>query len=107
MSQREIRQKFTKSELAALGWRSTEVAYNMEAMRPEQHQSLANVNTAPSRYVPPVYTDEEITALEARMGPVVHKVANMEDGSVDLAKLTGDEAVRYMTAMGLPMAGRT
>ena len=41
------------------------------------------------------------------MGPVVHKVANMEDGSVDLAKLTGDEAVRYMTAMGLPMAGRT
>lgn len=46
--------------------------------------------------------DEEINKIEERLGPVAYKMVN-EKGQVDLRKLTGDEALTYFAAMGIPI----
>ena len=40
--------------------------------------------------------------LEERLGAVAQKLEN-EQGEVDLRRLTGEEALQYMNAMGIPM----
>lgn len=103
---REVRKRFTKSELAMVAWRSGEMAHNMTSKTRESAQSRPSGQQIESTGVPPVYSDAEVRALEARMGPVAYKIANKE-GEVDLRQLTGNEALQFMGAMGIRIGGRT
>jgi hypothetical protein len=102
---RDIRKRFKKSELAVLAWRSSEMGYNMSTTRNKQHQRRDNDSYSDYTGVPPVHNDREIQALEERLGPVVHKMVN-DKGEVDLGRLTGDEALLYMSALGIHIGGR-
>jgi hypothetical protein len=44
--------------------------------------------------------DQTERILEEKLGPVAYKLTD-ENGDVDLRKLTGPEAVRFMAAMGI------
>lgn len=104
MPMAEIRRRFTKSELYGLGWRSGELAYNMRSKQTQSHYEAAH-RTPDASVMTPVVSDREIVELEARMGPVVHRVVD-DKGTVDLARVTGDEAMHYLAALGIPMGGR-
>lgn len=47
--------------------------------------------------------DSWISKIEEKMGPVVHKLEQMdaETGQVDFRKLTGEEAMRYLNAVNI------
>ena len=102
---REIRRRFKRSEIAMLAWRSGEMAYNMSTTRNKSH--LERPNGAQTEYTgpPPVHSEQEIRMLEERLGPVAVKMVN-EEGDVDLRKLTGDEALQFMSSMGIHIGGR-
>ena len=100
LSSREIRNRFTKSDIAIMGWRSREVSANMRSktLRP-------NVPAAPDVNVSGfenVDYDAHLKAIEDRLGPVVFKMTN-DEGEIDLRKLTGDEALTYLNAIGVPV----
>ena len=46
--------------------------------------------------------DDAIQRIEEHLGPVAYKMVN-EKGQVDLRKLTGDEALTYFAALGIPI----
>jgi len=46
--------------------------------------------------------DEMLKGIEDRLGGIVYKMVD-ERGQVDLRKLTGDEALQYMQALGMPV----
>ena len=86
----ELRKRYTKSEMVLGGWRSTEIAGNMEMMRV----------TTPANYtasgIAPV-GDDKFDALEKKLQPFLHKIVD-KDGEIDLRGLTGDEVIKYMKA---------
>ena len=82
------------------------MGYNMSVTRKESLSDRASGQQTDYTGVPPVHNEREISALEERLGPVVHKMVN-DEGEVDLRKLTGDEALRYMSALGIHIGGRT
>lgn len=87
MPMRMIEERFTRSELALMGWRSRETAYNMRSTQSRPRPAQAEENRA-------------IRALEARMGTVANK-AETENGDIDLGRLTGKEALHYFGALGI------
>lgn len=99
---REVRRRFTKSELATVAWRSAEMAHNMTSKTRQSSQQRATGQQTEDTGVP----DSAVSALERRMGPIADKLANKE-GEVDLRQLTGSEALHFMGAMGIRMGGRT
>lgn len=52
---------------------------------------------------PPPVSDNFEIELEQQLGPSIVKKFGGENGDVDLRKLTGEEAVRYMRAIGVPI----
>lgn len=105
---REIRKKYTKSELAIMGWRSREMSFNLQGVsnhHPQGSDSSTNLPD-PKDLIPETVPDRVIRQLEERMGPTI--VAKIEKaGEVDLRMMTGEEARQYMAVMGvsLPTAG--
>ncbi len=91
MPLRQILKTYTKSELSIIAWRSAETAYNMSQI---QCQQPANVGKEPGDR--PV----EASELEEKLGPVIVDKFGGVDGEVDLRKLTGQEAIRFMKALG-------
>lgn len=99
---REIKKRYKKSEMAIMAWRSSEMAFNMKAnlhvpqgQRVAQPQQREELHSAVS--------DDALALLERRLGPIVSKLEN-KNGEIDLGQLTGEEALRYMNAMGMPFA---
>lgn len=86
LSKREIDEKFTKSELYLLSWRSMETAHQMERKVPvdkpmEKMRSYGNVQVPAD--LPKQFYDE--------------------NGEVNLSKVTGREAYKYLSALGFKM----
>jgi hypothetical protein len=88
---RELRARYTKSEMFIMGWRAAEIAENMEKGSKRAQSQM-----------PDRYSNEEL-ALEQRLGGLLGKAVD-SSGEVDLSKMTGDEAVGYLSAFGLPIA---
>ncbi len=98
MPLKKVYEIYTKSEMAIQGWRSSEIAANMgERYRERGNERATN---APSTYNPQA-TEAELE-LERRFGPDL--VAKLDE-DLDFRKLTGDEVVRYMGAMGVNIGG--
>jgi hypothetical protein len=133
MPMREVLKCYTKSELAILAWRSTELAQNMKHRREGAQNPLPSV---PKRttgrpeakngdYTEDVHTDlpgkdpgnlyenipehgvsdRELKFIEERFGPTVVERFVDERGEINLRKLTGDQAVHYMNVLGIPIIG--
>lgn len=107
MPQREIRRRFTKSDLALMGWRSAEVSANMRDTR----RHPVALPEAGDRFQLPYATqspehEERMRVIEERLGGIVYKMVD-DRGEIDLRKLTGDEALTYMQAIGIPVIPMT
>jgi hypothetical protein len=107
MPLRQIQKTYTKSEMAMMGWRSAEMSANMRSRVGEPSKvgprAVRDVYEAAGTAVDP----KELERIEAKLGPTV--IANMQDeetGEIDLRKLTGEEAMRYMGAMGIQIGRR-
>jgi hypothetical protein len=46
--------------------------------------------------------DEMLKGIEAKLGGLVYKLTDSR-GEIDLRRLTGDEALTYMQAIGIPV----
>lgn len=97
MPLREIRDRFTWSELVLMGWRSAEQTHQLKSKTPE------NLRAAPAA------TGKKRKAY----GPDELIPDNLpdrffnEEGEVDLRKVTGKDAARYLNAIGIhvPIGG--
>ena len=99
MGKRELEEKFTKSELVILAWRSQETAATLEKMGKESQDSFKEkTRPKPDRpWVP-----------DAQMPSGLPDHFFNEDGEVDLRNVTGEEAYRYFSSIGvrLPIIDR-
>lgn len=77
-SRREIEQRFTKSELVLLAWRSQEQAAEMKRRMEAGSDEQPRNNGVPKKYL-------------------------NDEGEVDMSKMTGDEAYRYLQGIGFPV----
>lgn len=89
---REVRRRFTKSEMFIMAWRSTEQYHQMMKRMKSPPKSLGDVGTngkkrnIPSNaYVPEGVPDKFFD----------------KDGNLDCSLVTGDEAVQYLNAVGI------
>lgn len=91
LGKRELEEKFTKSELVLLAWRSQEVSASLEKGAPTGA---------------PAGTYRKMTDAQVPEGLPDHFYN--EQGEVDLRKVTGAEAYRYFSSVGikLPIFGR-
>lgn len=105
---REIQEKFTKSELVIMGWRSAEMSYKMRLKMkrtepPPDEPDDGEVDRPrfaeterPRRVKRKEYADADVPAnLPDRMID--------EEGEVNLSKSTLRDAVQYMNAIGIKM----
>lgn len=91
-------------------WRSQEVEFTLRPgnggfSQPqragEPPARLPNNYTAP--HSQPLFSDEEVAGIEAKLGgELVEKL----DEELDMRKLTGPEAVRFLNAFGVSVVGR-
>lgn len=100
MPLRELRKKYTKSEMAIAGWRGAEMAANM---REQRIAPAANAQHARAMAEP---MDEIERQLEEKIGSFAHELVD-ENGEVDLRRVSGDKALRYMNAIGCAARRRT
>lgn len=99
MPLREVHAKYTQSELGIQAWRSGEIASDMHS---KYSQGSTDRATGALTSGNPVPTAAE-TVLEERLGSdLVSKL----DEDLDFRKLTGDEVMRFMGAMGVGVTGR-
>jgi hypothetical protein len=96
MPLREIRDKFTWSEIVLMGWRSAEQSHQLKSKTPENLRR-SNVRSGKPRKQ---YAHGEIP------DNLPDRFFN-EEGEVDLSKVTGRDAVRYLQAIGInvPVGG--
>lgn len=102
---REIQDRFTKSELVILGWRSAEQAYKM---RLRMHRPSKDEDDDK-----PVFEGEAKTEAKAEGKKKTYADADTpenlpdrfydEEGEVNLSKTTLRDAVQYMNAIGIKM----
>lgn len=103
MPSREIRSRFTKSDIAIMGWRAAETAANMrnKTLR-RMPQRTTTTDDGIHFGMESVEHDEFLHGVEARLQGIVHKIVD-DKGNIDLRRLTGDEAMQYMSALGIPV----
>jgi len=99
--------------MAIMAWRSSEMAHNLREHGVDTNQGGTPGNRAKrlpqapsSDFMDHAITEPELQRLEERLGPVAYKLMDEKTGEVDLRKLTGDEALQFMSAMGIPIGGR-
>lgn len=102
LSSREIRNRFTKSDIAIMGWRSREVSANMRSKTLRTAPSPSKIDGTGYPLMEDVEHDAVLKGIEDRLGDVVYKMTD-EKGEIDLRRLTGEEAVQYMNAIGIPV----
>jgi len=104
---REIQNRFTKSEIVIMGWRSAEQAYKMrlridrvseddESQEDRPQFENKRTQTENKRRKKKEYADADVPEnLPDRFYD--------EDGEVNLSKATLKDAVKYMNAIGIKM----
>jgi len=97
MPLREIRERFTWSEIVLMGWRSAEQAHQLKDKTPASLRKTATVSGKPRRHYGP--GDMVPDNLPDRFFN--------EEGEVDLSKVTGRDAVQYLAKLGfhVPIGG--
>lgn len=102
MPYHQIERTYRKSELAILGWRSAEIGHSMSPKgrqsqtrhdNPEQKQDNGQFG----------WSDETISDLERKLGPEISRKMVDDKGDVDLRRLTGAEAMHYLSCLGINM----
>jgi len=103
MPSREIRRRFTRSDMAIMGWRSAEMSANMrdKTVRTAPLPSSMDGEVQHSKFES-VDHDAVLKNIENRLGGIAYKMTD-ERGEIDLRRLTGDEAVTYLQAIGVPV----
>jgi hypothetical protein len=101
MPSREIRRRFTKSDIAVMSWRSAEVSANMRDRTLRTPRLPSKMDGSGYPLESEAY-QKQLDAIEARLGGIVYKMTD-DKGEIDLRRLTGDEAVTYMQALGVPV----
>ncbi len=110
MSMREIRKKYTKSELMLMAWDSKQKAYNLSLnyKRPSKNK-ITSVDNEQLEYASNGIK-ETATAYEVpsdlNNGVAIPKKFFDKDGEIDLRQATGPEALGYLRAVGLNIAMR-
>lgn len=107
---REVKKRYTKSDMAIMAWRSSETAYNMKKsiMAPVSQAQRQNYTQPDRPEMRSAISNRDLELLEQRLGPVAIKLEEQGDGEFDLGKLTGDEALHFMNSLGIPfMPGMT
>jgi hypothetical protein len=112
---REIKAKYTKSDLALVSWDSKLKSYNLGlGMKPSVKTRITSLeNVVPSRalesdVVQPtgIVETEEAYILPAGVnnGVPIRKEFFDEEGELDLSRTTGPKAAGYLRALGIPLA---
>ena len=102
MPSREIRKRFTKSDIAIMSWRSAEMNANMRDNTLRTAPLPSKIDGTGYPLMEDVEHDTVLKGIEDRLGDVVYKMTD-EKGEIDLRRLTGEEAVQYMNAIGIPV----
>lgn len=106
---REIRKRFRKSELILMAWRSQEISANMDKLHSNTTQQSGTGYKGD--YVNPnniIETEDGYILPEGtNNGIKIPKRFFDEEGELNLSKVTGDEAVTYLNALGLNIGGRS
>lgn len=89
LSKREIEKKFTRSEMMLLAWRSQETAFQLKSSSevPGAGAEVANRKRYSDAQIPEGLPDRFFN----------------KDGEVDLRQVTGEEAYRYLSSMGIKL----
>jgi len=98
MSMDEIEEKFTKSELMIMSWTSQEQAAHLEEETKRKKTSIKNKTQLQD--LEEELSGKEITTVERQSSDLPDRYYN-EEGEVDLRKVSGKEAVRLLSAMGM------
>jgi len=102
MPSREIRRRFTKSDIAIMSWRSAEVSANMRDKTVRPRALPSTLDGADIDAMENVDQDAVLKGIEDRLGGIAYRMVD-DRGQIDLRKLTGDEAVTYLNAIGVPV----
>jgi hypothetical protein len=89
LSKRELEAKFTKSEMVLLAWRSQETSYLMDQSIKEGSSEETTVS-------------KKKRSVEGAPADLPDHFFN-EDGEVDLRRVTGQEAYKYMQSIGIQL----
>lgn len=87
LSKRELEKKFTRSELVLLAWRSQEISASLDSPSSQPPESKTKRKFYFDSQVPEGLPDKFFN----------------EDGEVDLRKVTGEEAYKYMSSIGVKL----
>jgi hypothetical protein len=82
LSKRELEEKFRRSEIAILAWRSQELSYKL---------SHSTGSTSGKK---------RKTGYDTQVEGLPDKFFN-EEGEVDLRQVTGEEAYKYLSSIGM------
>lgn len=109
LSMREIKKKYTKSELVMMAWDSKQKSYNMSQQF--KHHSPKDSNSERIDYegnssgIRETKTSYTMPA-DLNNGVAIPKKFFDEAGEIDLRQATGPEALGYMRAIGFNIATR-
>lgn len=113
---REIKRKFTRSELAIMSWRSREQSAAMAKNRHKPVDRIEQPKTilgelpdyglqhkSVSRPASKVIEHEDSYELPSDInnGVAIPKTFFNDEGDLDLSKVTGPQAVKYLNGLGL------
>lgn len=103
---REIRRKYTKSELMLIAWDSKQKSYNLS--KQFKDRSSSSNSDAPSTITNGIReTDNAYELPEGINGGVaIPKKFFNKEGELDLRLATGDEACGYLRALGVNIVPR-
>lgn len=114
MPLREIRKRFTFSEMALMAWRSKEMSVNMSEghKRPprespdikEDNKELPDYGLQHKKPIRHAHVIEHEDSYELEKdvnnGVAIPKSFFNEEGELDLSRTTGPNALKYMNALG-------
>lgn len=87
LSKRELEKKFTRSELVLLAWRSQEISASLDASAKPPQENRAKKRFYFDAQVPEGLPDKFFNA----------------DGEIDLRQVSGEEAYKYMSSIGVKL----
>lgn len=94
---RELRKRYTASEMFVMAWRSNEIAHNMgETVGPRKQPSAREVADG----IMTAIDDKQVDGLERSIGDLGDRLTG-KDGEVHLHQLKGKEVLRVLSALGI------
>lgn len=112
MSMREIKKKYTKSEMLLMAWDSRQKSYAMKQLysssKTTKQSGVAkdSVTTTPARHNVRETKDGYELPDNVNNGVSIPKKFFNNSGEIDLSHASGPEAVKYLQALGINIAFR-